>query len=232
MVTALIGILLGATGVGMAAAEWLRLRGAQETRRRLRGRLRGREAPAGGREGMGGALREAVTGLTSTLPFVGRQLARGRHRQVTSCNARDLPQMLDVMALGMRAGLGFDQSLALYARRFDTALARTCRASLEVWERGLVSREDGLRELARSLDSPFFTRFTSVSLRALRFGAPLTQLLLELAREARSEYRAQRQEEVARAPVKMLIPTGALLLPAMLLLVMGPIILDLMGKMV
>ena len=60
----------------------------------------------------------------------------------------------------------------------------------------------------------------------------MTELLIDLAQEARREYRALQQEKVAKAPVKMLLPTGALILPAMLLLVMGPIVLDLMERMV
>ena len=37
------------------------------------------------------------------------------------------------------------------------------------------------------------------------------------------------EERVAKAPVKMMLPTGTLILPAMLLLVMGPILLELAG---
>ena len=50
-----------------------------------------------------------------------------------------------------------------------------------------------------------------------------------LSAEARNQYRAACEEKIAKAPVKMLMPTGALILPAMLLLVMGPILLEMMG---
>jgi tight adherence protein C len=131
----------------------------------------------------------------------------------------------------MQAGMGFDQSFALYTERFATPLARCCKESLDVWRKGLKSRDEGMRQLADRVGTPSFRHFCSSALRALRFGAPMTQLLLDLAREARKEYRAARQELVAKAPVKMLLPTGALILPAMVLLVMGPIMLDLMRKM-
>jgi tight adherence protein C len=144
---------------------------------------------------------------------------------------RDLPALLEVVALGMQAGMGFDQAFALYTERFATPLALCCRESLDVWRKGLKSRDEGMRQLAEQVDTPSFRHFCSSVLRALRFGAPMTQLLLDLAREARKEYRAERQELVAKAPVKMLLPTGTLILPAMLLLVMGPIVLDLMRKM-
>ena len=50
-----------------------------------------------------------------------------------------------------------------------------------------------------------------------------------LAVEARAIRKAKLEEQVAKAPVKMLLPVGALILPAMLILIMGPIMLDLMN---
>ena len=38
------------------------------------------------------------------------------------------------------------------------------------------------------------------------------------------------ERKVARAPVKMLVPTGVCIVPAMLLLVMGPMLLQFMGS--
>ena len=46
---------------------------------------------------------------------------------------------------------------------------------------------------------------------------------------ASSGYKARRQEAVAKAPVKMMVPTGVLILPAMLMLVLGPVLLELAG---
>lgn len=158
-------------------------------------------------------------------------LSRGEQQKIRASYERDLPACLEVVALGMQAGMGFDQAFSLYTERFDTPLAAQCNASLSVWQKGLKNRDEGFRELAEKIGTPSFKHFCSSVLRALRFGSPMAPLLLDLAAEARKEYRATRQEMVAKAPVKMLLPTGALILPAMLLLVMGPIILDLLQKM-
>ncbi|MDR1185367.1 MAG: type II secretion system F family protein [Coriobacteriales bacterium] len=171
-----------------------------------------------------------VEGFLSKTPFASLFKRREEQRSKVSFE-RDLPALIEVVALGMRAGMGFDQSFALYTERFETPLAYCCQEALTVWQKGLESREEGMRQLAERIGTPSFRHFCSSVLRALRFGAPMTQLLLDLAQEARKEYRARRQELVAKAPVKMLLPTGVLILPAMLLLVMGPIILDLMRKM-
>ena len=177
---------------------------------------------------------KSPSGNTSKLlalsPF-GAMLKKREKKALIASFERDLPACLEVIALGMQAGMGFDQAFALYTERFDTALARHCHKSLNVWQKGLKSRDEGMRELADRIDTPAFRHFSSSVLRALRFGSPMAPLLMNLAQEARKEYRAKRQELVAKAPVKMLLPTGVLILPAMLLLVMGPIVLDLMGKM-
>jgi tight adherence protein C len=215
-------IFMGACAVFLFVREWLcvweRMRIQKDTKRRL-GAFEERTERVGG-----------VAELLLRTPLAPLLRRREQQRRKVLFE-RDLPALIEVVALGMQAGMGFDQSLALYTERFETPLARCCRESLAVWQKGLRSREEGMRQLADRIGTPSFRHFCSSVLRALRFGAPMTQLLLDLAQEARKEYRAQRQELVAKAPVKMLLPTGVLILPAMLLLVMGPIILDLMRKM-
>ena len=60
-----------------------------------------------------------------------------------------------------------------------------------------------------------------------------TKIGMRIARRRRALglKQAQVEERVAKAPVKMMIPTGTLILPAMLLLVLGPVLLELMEGM-
>ena len=76
---------------------------------------------------------------------------------------------------------------------------------------------------------PLLARVIENIVRSLRFGATMADNLEDAAREARSGYKARRQEAVAKAPVKMVVPTGVLILPAMLMLVLGPVLLELAG---
>ena len=174
----------------------------------------------------------AIHKIVRHIPYLSRVIKRKEQKRNQALYRVELPKMFEVIALGMRVGLGFDQAFALYARGFKTPLAVVCCERFEVWERGLISREDGLRSLAERIELKEFDRFVSLVLRALDYGAPFTHLLHDLAAEARKSHRAQRQEKVAKAPVKMLIPTGALILPAMMMLVIGPIILDITERMV
>ena len=139
--------------------------------------------------------------------------------------------MLDVLAMGMRSGLSFDGSLALYERYFDTLLARAFRSAQQQWSCGLARRDEALRAIAATYDSYLFKRVIDNILRSLRFGTSLTESLEDVAREARADYKAHRQEQVAKVPIKMMLPTGALMLPAMLILVLGPVLLELAGNL-
>ncbi len=143
---------------------------------------------------------------------------------------RHLPEMLEVVALGLRSGLSFDRSLDLYIQHFNSLLAQTAGTVRRRWLVGLSTREDALRDLAESYDSLLLARVVHNIIRSLRFGSSLAQNLEELAAEARATCKAHRQEQVAKAPIKMMIPTGVLMLPAMLLLVLGPVLLELMGE--
>ena len=141
---------------------------------------------------------------------------------------RHLAEMLDVMALGLRSGLSFERSLALYLQHFDTALARSFELAYQRWNCGFATREEALRQVAASYNSPIMTRVIEDMVRSLRFGASLAESLEMAASEVRASYRSRKEEQVAKAPVKMLVPTGALILPAMLILVLGPVLLELM----
>lgn len=142
---------------------------------------------------------------------------------------RHLPEMLNVVALGMRSGLSFDTSLKLYAEHFDTVLARELANAQQQWTSGLVRRDEALRTVAATYDSAIFARVVETIIRSIRYGSSMVQSLESDAAEARSSYQTERQERIAKAPVKMMIPTGVLILPAMLVLVMGPVLLELMG---
>jgi tight adherence protein C len=67
-------------------------------------------------------------------------------------------------------------------------------------------------------------RFATVVGESLAFGSPLALALEAQARAIRDEQRAQVEEEIEKAPVKMLVPLGVLVVPAMLLAILGPLL--------
>ncbi len=173
------------------------------------------------------AVLGALAGAAAGALAMPRAVKRARRMRADGLE-RDLSEMLEVVALGLRSGLSFDRGFALYGSHFASELARACAAAQRTWSLGLTNREDALRDLAASYDSPLFARVVEGMVRSLRFGSSLAEGLESAAAEARAVHRAQVEEQVAKAPVKMMVPTGTLILPAMLLLVLGPVLLELM----
>ncbi len=186
-----------------------------------------------------GALAGAVLSipLAIVLAFVGayfgwtasRRSIEGRIKWRAQETERHLPEMLDVVALGMRSGLSFDTSLGLYSEHFDTVLSRELASAQRQWTSGLVRRDEALRKVAASYDSAVFSRVVETIIRSIRYGSSMVQSLEGDAVEARNAYQAVREERIAKAPVKMMLPTGVLILPAMLLMILGPVLLELAG---
>lgn len=152
---------------------------------------------------------------------------RATQRERGICAERHLSEMLEVVALGLRSGLTFDRSFELYGSHFQNDFAESCAKAHRRWALGLAGRDEALHDLADSYDCAQLSRVVDSVIRSLRFGSSCTEFLEEAAAQSRATYRTALEERVAKAPVKMMVPTGTLILPAMLLLVMGPILLEL-----
>ncbi len=136
----------------------------------------------------------------------------------------DFPEMLDIMTLGLNAGLSFDSSLELYIRRYQSVLSHLLKYSLMVWKLGLENRAQALDYCALKVQVPAFTRFSIAVTESLEFGMPLSETLMRQASEIRREQRLQVEEAIEKVPVKMLIPMGIFVVPAMLIAILGPLL--------
>ena len=174
---------------------------------------------------------ELAIALALAFGFVARTAPNRAMRDAQQRRAHEaercLSEMLEVVSLGLRSGLTFDRSFALYGQRFTSEFARSCALAHRRWALGLATREESLRSLAESYDCERLSRVVESVVRGLRLGTAFAGSLEEEAAQSRAAHRAAIEERVAKAPVKMMIPTGTLILPAMLLLVMGPILLEL-----
>lgn len=178
---------------------------------------------------LGGERGEGASGfdtkaLLRHMPRVRRALEREGSARVTRACERQMPEFLDILGLGLSAGLSFDASLALFCDRRDCELSREIRAAMISWQMGMEGRSEALSSLSARLGSPSFEGFCSAATEALSFGAPLAQTLEHQAVSIRQEQRSRVQERIEKVPVKMLVPLGTLVVPAMLLAILGPLL--------
>lgn len=134
--------------------------------------------------------------------------------------------MADLVAMGVSSGLSFDAALTLYCEKFDNELSRQLEKAQIAWTSGLASRHQALDEMSRRVGSKALQRFSDTSLQAIQHGSPLVEMLGRFSRDVRQRRRSAIERQIEKAPVKMLVPTGICILPAMLILVMGPVLLQ------
>lgn len=161
---------------------------------------------------------------TGAVYVLGRLRADGRKAREKKEALAQIPVMIDVVVLGLSAGLSFDSSLELYCSRYGDALSRELGHALLSWRMGAETRGEALERAASSLSVPQLARFGSVVCESLAFGSPLAETLERQAQVMRDERRSLVEEEIERAPVKMLVPLGTLIVPAMLLSILGPLL--------
>ena len=136
----------------------------------------------------------------------------------------EVPAMLDIVTLGLEAGLSFDASLELYCERYEGRLSQGLTSGILAWRLGALSRSEGLRLAARMADAPSLQEVAGVVEEALELGLPLAETLTRQADAIRAARRTLVEERIERVPVKMLIPLGTLIVPAMLLAILGPLL--------
>lgn len=160
---------------------------------------------------------------TSRIQFPARKGRRNDAQLQTEC-LREMPIFLDILSLGLSVGLSFDASLELYCQRGHNGLSRELQSALFQWRCGLKSRDEALHELAVKLRSPTFKRFADAVSEALMLGTPLGETLQSQRSALREEQRLAAEERIEKVPIKMLIPLGTLVVPAMMLAILGPLL--------
>jgi tight adherence protein C len=160
--------------------------------------------------------------LFSFLPdFLLKDMVTKRQRAIV----RALPFSVDLLTLVVEAGLDFSQGIQRVVERGPEGPLRD-ELSLMIREIRLGStRSEGLRSLAKRCGVPEVSSFTSVLVQADRLGASIGPVLRAQADAMRSE-RFQRAEKAgARASSLVLMPLVIFILPAALLVIVGPVLL-------
>ena len=142
----------------------------------------------------------------------------------TQVSLSEVSEMIDVVRLGLSAGLSFDAALEVFCANRRSTLALRLERACMAWQVGVGTREDELLAAAHDLDVRALETFAITVGQALALGAPLAETLAAQSREIRAAHRATVEREIERAPVKLLIPTGTLILPALLLSILGPLL--------
>ena len=138
---------------------------------------------------------------------------------------RALPDFLDMLSTTVSAGLAFNVALTYAQDVAEGPLGDEIRAALSEVRLGR-SRADALRSMAARVNQEQITTFVTAVVQAERLGSNLGLVLRELAEDVRN-YRMTRAEELANMmPTKMALPMALFMLPALFLMIFGPVIAE------
>jgi tight adherence protein C len=154
--------------------------------------------------------------------FVVGSRARKRRDQIRA----QLPDALDLLAVSVEAGMGFDGAISKLIDHMDGALSEEFGLTLNEIRIG-ESRQDALKKLAARADTPEISGFTRAIIQADQLGISLGRILRVQATDTRQRRQAAAEEKAMKAPIKMLFPTVLFIFPAMFLVILGPAFLNL-----
>jgi tight adherence protein C len=168
-----------------------------------------------------------VLGLV--LPYL--QLTSAAQKRVRSIQ-KALPQVVDLMVLGLSAGLDFTAAVRQVverAGRDDEPLIEELRLLLQELKLGRTRRQ-ALAQLAERVPCDAVRDLVASATQSEEQGTPLSAVLAAQATASRRRRSTQAEETAAKASTGLLIPLGILFL-AILMLIVSPMILRLSGQL-
>jgi len=132
-----------------------------------------------------------------------------------------LPDLIDLLAVSVEAGLGFDAAISRVSERFHGPLGdefARVRQEISVGR----PRAEALREMARRCEVPDLTSFITSLIQAEQLGVSIGNVLRVQSDQMRERRSQRAREQAQRAPVKMMIPLVLFIFPTLFIVIMGP----------
>jgi tight adherence protein C len=174
------------------------------------------------------ALVLALAGFV--LPYLWlRRRTRRRRRQISNA----LPDAIDLLVTCVEAGLGLDASLMRVSEATEGPLGDEIALALRQIAVGRP-RQEALLELGERPGVPDLDGFIRPIVQAERSGVSIGATLRVQAESIRVRRRQRAQEHAQKMPVKMTVPIAIFLIPAVLIIGIGPAVVsfaDLVGQM-
>lgn len=138
---------------------------------------------------------------------------------------KSMPDALDLLTICVEAGLGFDASMQKVAEKWDNELSRAFMRTVQEMQLGKLRRE-ALRDMANSMDVSDVTSFTAAIIQADQLGVSMARVMHIQSDTMRMKRRQRAEEKARQAPVKMMIPLVFFIFPTILIVLLGPALLQ------
>jgi Flp pilus assembly protein TadB len=173
--------------------------------------------------GLAGSFAVGAAGAGFVYPLISISDAGAKRQR--SC-FKDLPFFIDYLCLAMGAGLDFTQALAVVLDDAPKSpLSKEFSMALKNMRLGM-SRSDALILMDKRMENPNLRLFLQTLVQAMELGTDVNVTLSALSDTFRTK-RFQHAEEMAgKISVRMMIPMLVFILPAVMIMLIGPLILN------
>jgi tight adherence protein C len=171
--------------------------------------------------------------LTALFTFLGFAFPdmwlTGRIRARQRGIFRSMPDALDLLTISVEAGLGFDAAMAQVHEKWEDDLSLEFGRVLREIRLGKTRRE-ALRAMADRIGVAEMTSFVAAVIQSEQLGVSMGTVLRIQSDQMRVRRRQMAEEEAQRAPVKIVFPIGLLIFPSLLIILLGPAILQMLSS--
>ena len=137
--------------------------------------------------------------------------------------SHNLPDALDMLSVCASAGLSFDQGLKKICEYWPTALNEEFKQVLQEMEMG-VPRAEALQNLRDRVNVDDLSSFIAIIIQAENVGMSIAVILQSQAKQMRILRQFRAKEKANTLPAKMMVPVAAFIFPAILAVVLGPLV--------
>ncbi|MCD6345574.1 MAG: type II secretion system F family protein [Anaerolineae bacterium] len=136
-----------------------------------------------------------------------------------------LPDAMDLLTICVEAGLGFDAAMAKVAEKWDNEISKAFARAVQEMQLGKL-RRNAMRNMAYSLDVPDLTSFVAAIIQADQLGVSIAKVMRIQSEQMRMKRRQRAEEKARQAPVKIMIPLVFFIFPTILIVLLGPAVLQ------
>jgi tight adherence protein C len=166
-----------------------------------------------------GAAAAGAVGWFAPLYYVTLQ-TRKRFERID----RQMPDLIDLLVVTIEAGLGILASMRVAAENMGDPLGQELRLTLQEQRMGLTVQQ-AIESFGRRADTPNVRMFVRALTQGERLGVSIGQTMRNLALEMRKRRRAMAEERAQKMPVKMLFPLIFFIFPALMIVILTPMVI-------
>jgi tight adherence protein C len=145
---------------------------------------------------------------------------------------RALPDFLDLLTATVGAGLALNAAMIQATEATTGPLKQELESALAEIRLGR-SRAEALEAMAGRISDQQTTTMITAIVQAERLGSNVSTMLRELSADTRNLRWSLAEERAARLPIRMMFPMGMLMLPALYIMIFGPVaarLVEVFGK--